>query len=505
MPLSDAGAEPPADADSATQRVERFLILPGDMPPRRTMLLTLLKLTDLMIVAACLAIAGALDAPAPFANAWRSPLQMRVTVSHVLLAAAYLMLWHVILNVRGLYHSYRLSPVSRELRDLLTAIALATAPLAVAGSALGFRTITPAFLVAFVAATIAGLGLGRRLMRVAAGHVRRRGRNLRDVVIVGDGGPALDTATRLARREALGYRVVDVLTLELAASKSAREASATAIVGRLAAILDEQPVDEVFVAFSLEEAQPLIRPVIALCEELGVTLRVIAQLAPLDWARASLDALAGQPVLTISNAPPESVWLVAKRLIDVTVATIGLVVLAPLFLAVAIAVKLDSKGPIFFAQTRVGLNRHRFRMFKFRTMTVDAEATQAAIEHLNEAQGPVFKIGNDPRVTRLGRLLRRLSLDELPQLVNVFLGDMSLVGPRPLPLRDVSRIDVRWHQRRFSVKPGITCAWQVESRQPDFDEWIRSDIEYIQNWSLGRDLKILVRTLPAVINGTGLY
>ena len=180
-------------------------------------------------------------------------------------------------------------------------------------------------------------------------------------------------------------------------------------------------------------------------------------------------------------------------------------VLAPLFLTVAIAVKLDSKGPIFFSQTRVGLNRHRFRMFKFRTMTLDAEAAQAAIEHLNEAEGPVFKVENDPQVTPVGRMLRRLSLDELPQLVNVLLGDMSLVGPRPLPLRDVSRMDVRWHQLRFSVKPGITCAWQVESRQPDFDGWIRSDIEYIQNWSLGRDLKILARTLPAVINGNGLY
>src|SRR6266481_2547480 len=137
----------------ATQRVERFLILPGDMPPRRTMLLTLLKLTDLMIVAACLAIAGALGAPAPLANAWRSPLQMQVTVSQVLLAAAYLVLWHVVLSVRGLYHSYRLSPVSRELRDLVTAIALATAPLVLAGFVLGFDTITPAFLVAFVAAT----------------------------------------------------------------------------------------------------------------------------------------------------------------------------------------------------------------------------------------------------------------------------------------------------------------------------------------------------------------
>src|SRR6266481_5464886 len=470
------------------------------MAPRRTMLLTLLKLTDLMIVAACLAVAGALGAPAPLANAWRSPLQMQVTVSQVLLAAAYLVLWHVVLSVRGLYHSYRLSPVSRELRDLVTAIALATAPLVLAGFVLGFDTITPAFLVAFVAATTVGLGLGRRVMRVVAGLVRRLGRNLRDVVIVGDGGPALDAATRLARREALGYRVVDVLMLEPGATNGTREASAATLVARLGAIIDRQPIDEVFIAFSLEEAQPLIGPVIALCEDLGVTLRVIAQLAPLDWARVSLDALAGQPVLTISSAPAESVWLVAKRLLDLTAATIGVVVLAPLFLAAAVAVKVDSKGPIFFAQTRVGLNRRRFRIFKFRTMAVDAEAAQATLEHLNEAQGPVFKIENDPRVTRVGRILRRVSLDELPQLVNVLLGDMSLVGPRPLPLRDVRRMDIRWHQRRFSVKPGMTCSWQVESRQPDFDEWIRSDLEYIQNWSLRRDLKILARTLPAVIN-----
>jgi len=144
-------------------------------------------------------------------------------------------------------------------------------------------------------------------------------------------------------------------------------------------------------------------------------------------------------------------------------------------------------------------------MARRRTMLLTLLKLTGAIEHLNEAEGPVFKIENDPRVTPVGRMLRRLSLDELPQLVNVLLGDMSLVGPRPLPLRDVSRIDVRWHQLRFSVKPGITCAWQVESRQPDFDGWIRSDIEYIQNWSLGRDLKILARTLPAVINGNGLY
>jgi exopolysaccharide biosynthesis polyprenyl glycosylphosphotransferase len=475
------------------------------MAPRRTALLTLLKLTDLLIVTVCLGLAATLGAPEPYAHAWRSPLQMEVTVSHVLLAAAYLLLWHVVLNLRGLYRSYRLSPVSRELRDLLATIAIATAPLAVAGSLLGFRAITPQFLVAFVAATVVGLGFGRRLLRVAAGRIRCLGRNLRDVVIVGDGSVALETATRLAQREALGYRVVEVLALEPEHDDAARAAHATALLARLGELLDRKPIDEIFFASSLDQAQPLVSPLIALCEELGVTLRVVAQLAPLDWARASLDALGGQPVLTISSAPPESICLVAKRLIDVAASAVGLVLLAPLFLAIAIAIKLESGGPVLFAQTRVGLNRHRFRMLKFRTMVVDAEESQAALEHLNEAAGPVFKIARDPRITRLGAWLRRLSLDELPQLVNVLIGDMSLVGPRPLPLRDVDRMDVRWHQRRFSVKPGITCSWQVESRQPEFEQWIRSDIEYIQNWSLGLDLKILARTLPAVIAGNGAW
>jgi lipopolysaccharide/colanic/teichoic acid biosynthesis glycosyltransferase len=197
--------------------------------------------------------------------------------------------------------------------------------------------------------------------------------------------------------------------------------------------------------------------------------------------------------------------MVVKRLIDLIGSAVGLVLFAPIALAIAIAIKLDSKGPIFYAQERVGLNRRRFPAYKFRTMVVGADRLQADLEHLNEAEGPVFKIQNDPRVTRLGYWLRRLSLDELPQLVNVLLGDMSLVGPRPLPVRDVNRIDVRWHKRRFSVKPGITCLWQINSREPKFDEWIRSDMEYIDNWSLALDLKILAKTIPAVISGQGAH
>jgi exopolysaccharide biosynthesis polyprenyl glycosylphosphotransferase len=230
-----------------------------------------------------------------------------------------------------------------------------------------------------------------------------------------------------------------------------------------------------------------------------------SQMASLQWARAQVDEVDGQPIMTMYSGPPETPILLVKRMIDVAGATVGLVLLSPLFLLCAIAIRLDSPGPVFFYQERVGRNRHRFRVLKFRTMVTDAEAQQAALEPLNEARGPVFKIEHDPRVTRVGHWLRRTSLDELPQLVNVLRGEMSLVGPRPLPVRDVERIDVRWHRRRFSVKPGITCLWQVQSREPQFDEWIRLDMEYIDNWSLALDLKILVMTIPAVLSGHGAH
>jgi lipopolysaccharide/colanic/teichoic acid biosynthesis glycosyltransferase len=186
-------------------------------------------------------------------------------------------------------------------------------------------------------------------------------------------------------------------------------------------------------------------------------------------------------------------------------AAAGVLVLSPLLLAVATAIRLESRGPIVFAHERVGQNRRRFTTYKFRTMVHGADRVQNALEHLNEARGPVFKIKEDPRITRTGRWLRRMSIDELPQLLNVLNGDMSLVGPRPLPVRDVEKMDVRWHKRRFAVKPGITCLWQANSREPNFDEWIKSDMEYIDRWSLGLDMKILLQTIPAVLTGNGAH
>jgi exopolysaccharide biosynthesis polyprenyl glycosylphosphotransferase len=487
------------------------------MSPRRKALVTLIKLTDLTVVISCLVGALALTAGEAGIDTTVSVLQLRITILNMLFVGAYLVLWHFVLRMHGLYNSYRLSPASREIKDLGTAVVIATIPIVPLALPVAFEYVTPAFLVAFPTLAFVGLAVERRLLRAVARQVRSFGRNLRDVVIVGDGGPALDGAARLAQRDGLGYRVVEVLNvrtpvaaLHMNGNGANGNGNGAGHLGddpltRLAGLLETRPIDEVFLGLPLDGSQPLIRPIITLCEEQGITVRVVAHLAALDWGRASIDTLGEQPVITISSGPPDTLRLVAKRMMDVVGAGLGLVVLSPVLIAIAIAVKLDSGGPIFFVQERVGLNRRRFPAYKFRTMVIDAEKLQPSLEHLNEAEGPVFKIEEDPRCTRLGRWLRRVSLDELPQLANVLMGDMSLVGPRPLPVRDVDRIDTRWHKRRFSVKPGITCLWQINSREPKFDEWIRSDMEYIDNWSLTLDLKILAKTIPAVISGQGAH
>ena len=203
--------------------------------------------------------------------------------------------------------------------------------------------------------------------------------------------------------------------------------------------------------------------------------------------------------------PAPGGWrMVTKRTLDVAVSATALLLLSPVLLVAAAAVKLSSPGPVVFAQERYGLNRRRFRMYKLRTMVADAEALQAGLEDQNEASGPVFKIRKDPRITPVGHLLRRTSLDEVPQLLNVLRGEMSLVGPRPLPVRDVDRFTEAALMRRFSIRPGVTCLWQISGRSDlTFDDWIRLDLKYIDEWSIALDLQILVQTFPAVLRGTG--
>jgi len=246
-------------------------------------------------------------------------------------------------------------------------------------------------------------------------------------------------------------------------------------------------------------------PVLAACEREGVEALVRAGIFHTPVFRPEVDSLAGEPVLYYRAQAAPAGHLIVKRLLDYVGAAVLLVLSLPLFAIIAAAIKLTASGPVFFRQRRCGLNGRPFDMLKFRSMVCDAEARKAGLAGRNEMKGPVFKIHDDPRVTRVGRALRRHGLDELPQLWNVLRGEMSLVGPRPLPVDEVHRFDDDAHRRRLSVMPGLTCLWQVRGRNDidEFEEWVRLDLEYIDHWSLWLDFKIILATIPAVLLGRG--
>lgn len=267
--------------------------------------------------------------------------------------------------------------------------------------------------------------------------------------------------------------------------------------------LKHNVIDEVIIAIPrslLRDAESIAQA----CEEEGIKLRFMADVFNIQVANVTLSKVKGIPLLTMEPVSQDRQQLLAKRLFDFSCTVVAMPFLLPLFLLVAIAIKLDSPGPVFFIQQRVGLRKHIFPMFKFRSMYIDAEERLKELEHLNEAEGPIFKMKNDPRITMVGRFLRKTSIDELPQLLNVLRGEMSLVGPRPMSQRDVELFDRGMQRKRFSVQPGITCIWQVSGRSNlTFDQWLELDLKYIDNWSFWLDLKLLFKTVPAVLTSRG--
>ncbi len=248
-----------------------------------------------------------------------------------------------------------------------------------------------------------------------------------------------------------------------------------------------------------------VEKAIQACEIEGVEAWLVADFFKTQISRTALDDFHGRPVLVFRTAPEASWQGVFKLLLDLVGSFLLIVALTPVWIIVPLAIRLTSPGPILFRQKRCGLNGAPFMMLKFRSMVTNAEQLKQELAALNEMGGPVFKVTNDPRITPIGRLLRKFSIDELPQLFNVLRGEMSLVGPRPLPVDEVQRFDDPAHRRRLSVRPGLTCLWQVSGRNKvkDFKDWVRLDLEYIDNWSLWLDLKILWRTIPVVLTGDG--
>jgi len=274
-------------------------------------------------------------------------------------------------------------------------------------------------------------------------------------------------------------------------------------ISHLTQVLDTMHIDNVVFSVPIGRIGELA-DAIRKCEETGVKVRLDLEIEGLVISKGYVDMIGNSPILTFSSVPHRPYFFAAKRVLDFVGSLLLLILFSPLFIVIALLIKLTSKGPLFFVQKRSGLYGREFNLIKFRTMVSDAESKKALLAHLNEMNGPVFKIKNDPRVTKIGRLLRKFSLDELPQLFNVFVGDMSLVGPRPLPVDETKRFPERWQRRRMSMKPGLTCLWQIKGRNEiDFDEWMRLDLEYIDNWSLLLDIKILLLTIPAVLYGKG--
>ncbi|MFB3095561.1 MAG: sugar transferase, partial [Candidatus Acidiferrales bacterium] len=264
----------------------------------------------------------------------------------------------------------------------------------------------------------------------------------------------------------------------------------------------EGHIDEIIFAVSKSWLEKM-EDIFLLCEEQGVKTRVLVDFFPHLHSEISLEKLEHLPLLTFSSAPENEYLLFLKRALDLGLAAVMVLLTAPLLVVAAALVRVTSPGPVIYRQQRCGLNGRRFWLYKFRSMHRDADQQLHQVAHLNEMDGPVFKIAKDPRVTPVGRILRKISLDELPQLFNILKGDMSFVGPRP-PLPQETAQYEKWQRRRLRMKPGLTCLWALEGRnQLNFARWMKLDMEYIDNWSLALDFKILLRTIPRVLSGRG--
>jgi exopolysaccharide biosynthesis polyprenyl glycosylphosphotransferase len=396
----------------------------------------------------------------------------------------------------NLYHSSRLRSALDETLGVSRAVLLATLLLTVFIYLSNIKTISRLVVGGSAALNVVTLSAWRVWRRRAVERRTAKGVGGRNVLIIGTGTTGLTLASYFDANPRLGYFVKGFL--------DEKDASEPRLLGRLKdlpSIARAHFVDEVFITdISAREA---VRSVALEARRHRLDVKVVPDLYDgLAWG-APLEYLDGFPVMNLQCQPIPEVGMAAKRLLDAVGAAVGLLLTSPLLLLIALAIKLDSAGPVLYRATRVGKRGRQFTCFKFRTMVANADALKNSLRHLNERSGPTFKISDDPRLTRLGRFLRKYSLDEIPQFWNVLLGDMSLVGPRPHPTDDFDQYSLE-HLRRLDVTPGITGLWQVTARRdPSFDRNMALDLQYIENWSLRLDFQILLKTVPAVVAGNG--
>lgn len=472
---------------------------------RRQILLNSMKLFDLAVMIFAFGLATVVVSQRATVTLAEF-LAMRVKIQNFITFSILLLIWHQTLSMFGMYASRRLAGKWDEVMDVLKATTVSTCIIVIAGVLVHIALITVEFVAVFwLTSTLCIMG-GRLAMRAFLRRMRLHGRNLRDMLIVGTNPRAVQFALKMCENQALGYRVMGFVDQEWPGISDFQQSGFPLACGfdGLVSFLRSNAVDEVVVALPMRSMHSQASEVAAVCEEQGILIRFVSTLFNGKISRPRVEELEGDSLITHYSGSPDGWPAIAKRFLDIVASAILLVFFSPVLLLIALLIKLSSPGPVMFVQQRLGLNKRHFGIYKFRTMVVDAEKRMKEIEHLNEVSGPVFKIKNDPRITPVGKFLRKTSLDELPQLFNVLRGDMSLVGPRPLPIRDYQGFSEDWQRRRFSVRPGITCLWQIGGRSSiSFEKWMELDLQYIDKWSLWLDFQILVKTIPAVLRGSG--
>lgn len=426
--------------------------------------------------------------------------------SYMRIIYPYIFLWGILLFLLKMYESFRTKSIPDIASTVMSAALIGIGSLGMLLYFFNVGYISRRFIIIAFSLTAIVILLEKILLMGFFRFVRSRDYNIRSILIAGTGSRAVNFARMIEKHTESGLKILGFVDEDKDRVGTKVGEGAYKVIGTFEDIQDiihNNIVDEVIFIIP-KSSLSKIEDALLLCETEGINVSVATDYFSLKFAKARQMDLYGFPLITFQRVP-DRVWgPIIKRVMDISFSAAALIILSPVFLVLSIFVKATSKGPVFFKQERVGVNGRQFTLYKFRTMVKDAEGKLKDLLSDNEMNGPVFKLKEDPRLTEVGKILRKFSLDEFPQLWNVLKGEMSIVGPRP-PLPDeVSKYD-NWQRRRLTMRPGLTCLWQVSGRNKikDFSEWARLDLEYIDKWSLWMDVSIILRTIPAVIFGVG--